>query len=197
MRPKICEQNVCLHKNSLPKPKEEMQPEVIKKIVLEYRHESNSYAIFGLFKVSCFCQKERNSKLQIWNFVLNWIECLNWRQRYAENEIEKHKQSYSKHWGGRKTKSLFLEKWIEKLILKENENGKDKPYFILLRGTSGMNWFWQNGQLCFYWLDWKALAEKLYFTTRVKLCCSKPWAKEQRRRFSRLLNSFERKEYYT
>ena len=73
-----------------------MQAKDIKKTELDKRHNQPNKQILGFSKHLVSLKKERNSKLQIWNNLPNWSECLNRRQRYAENEIEKQKQSYAK-----------------------------------------------------------------------------------------------------
>ena len=45
---------VLFARKSIPKTKEVMQTEVVKKIELRYRNESNDYAIFGHFHLFCF-----------------------------------------------------------------------------------------------------------------------------------------------
>ena len=86
----------CLHKKIFAISWSRCQPKILRKQNLINDTNQPNKQILGFSKHLVSLKKERNSKLQIWNNLPNWSECLNRRQRYAENEIEKQKQSYAK-----------------------------------------------------------------------------------------------------
>ena len=104
---------------SIPKPKEVMQPEVIKKIELSYRKESIDYAVFGQFHLFCFCYAVRNSNLKV--EYVSWSGMNTWTGYF---EMQKTSLNTKKHtWDFfRKTKGLCFETRIGKVVSKGNVN---------------------------------------------------------------------------
>ena len=48
------QEGILIAEKSIPKPKEEAQPKIIKDFELQNRDESNDYAVFGVFILFCF-----------------------------------------------------------------------------------------------------------------------------------------------
>ena len=104
-------------------------------------------------------------------------------RRCAENEIEYQKESYTR-WNKEK-KGIFLELWIEKMVLKDNGYNKEEPY--LYSGQYSLLSALLVKWVSFAIKDWQYLINFLKDNRKQKICLLTPWSKLHRRKLSKKL----------
>ena len=127
MKPQICDKNVNLHKFLLPNWWRKCRVKLFRKQNLKNdTNQSNQQSlVFSKHLVSFRRNETQNCRfgtffpigLSVWTGGKVLL-----KKKSKTKNI--HKQ---KVW--RKTKSIFLEKWIQKVNLKKNDNKKDESYF--------------------------------------------------------------------
>ena len=98
---------------------EEIQPNVTKKRAWKSRRVK-WLRILWPFQSILILLEGTKLKVSWLKVILNWIGCLNWMRRYAGREGEYQQESYAKFMK-RKTKGMFFNTRIVKVVLKKSE----------------------------------------------------------------------------
>ena len=85
--------------------------------------------------------------------------------------------------GIRRTKGIFLELWIEKVVLKDNGYNKEEPYLYSGQYSllSGLLAKWVSRAI----KDWQNLINFLIDNKKQKICLLTTWSKLHRRKLSK------------
>ena len=126
-----------VEKKSIPKPMEEIQPNVIKKIAWKSRRV-NWLRILWPFQYIFLLLEGTKLKVSWLKTILSWIGCLIWMRRYAGKKGENQQESYAKFMK-RKTKGMFFYTRIVEVVLKKSKYEWNGLY--LYSSKKNQRWF--------------------------------------------------------